>query len=1137
MLFAWQGNAQLSNLRYKKIAVHQNATVLDSFSIVPGTVIITNIAKNDYAINDVAAILTWINLPTIDSVWIEYRVFPYRFTKLFYRYRYDSVVNNFVAAKGNRPKNMDDKLINFGNMTYNGSFGRSLSFGNAQNAVVNSVFNLQISGFLSDSMELTAAITDNNIPIQPDGTTQQLNEFDRIWLQFKRRPWEFNIGDIDVRQQPSYFLNFYKRQQGLSFATNYKTGKNTHKLFTSGAIAKGKFTRNIFQGIEGNQGPYRLQGANNELFFIILAGTERVFIDGVQMQRGEDMDYVINYNTAELSFTPRQMITKDKRIQIEFEYADRNFLNTLLYVNNEMSFGKKFTLHTGYYSNADSKNSTINQSLDKFQRQFLSQIGDSVQNALYPTPERDTFSITKILYKKIDTVINAQAISFYRYYTTYDTALYKLTFTDVGINKGNYVQDYNAANGKVYKWLLPINGVPQGNFEPVSILVTPKQQQLYSLAASYKISAKSTIKLEYAISKWDVNTLSSKQKSNDYGNAFKLSYNTAGAVRIAAKKLAVELNAAYEQNDKQFKPVERLRNVEFYRDWGLPYIVPSAVERLPSLSLRLTDTLNNVLGYKFESYNRSDNFNGYRHWIDYNQVVAGWQLMSYVNLSSSKYQNTKGSFLKPKIDLQKTFTKLNNYVLGFGFYQEKNEQRSILFDTLAPISFEFSDVSAFIKSNQAKLNRFTLQYFNRTNKLPISKSLLTADDNHNFTLIAELAKSIKHKFRVNGTYRILNIKNKAITTQLPEKTLLSRFEYDNRLLKGAIITSVLYEIGAGQEQRRDYTFIEVPAGQGEYTWIDYNTDGVPQLNEFEIAQFQDQAKYIRIFTPTNQFVKASYNTLNYNFNFTPRIIWAQSANSFKKFIGKFVLQSSLQQTQKVISKNSIHYNPFVNDIADTNIISQVTNYINTLSFNRFSTAWGIDLNNYNSNGKSLLTYGLETRKLNSWSLRTRVNATRKFTIEATAKLSTNGLSIPNPKFTNRNYVLNNWAAEPKITYTKNSNFRSILAMEFQNKKNVLGALEHCKIQTIYTETKYNAWQSAQLNFKLRYSNIQFNGIPNTTVAYIMLDALQPGKNFLWTTDLTKRLAGNLELSLQYEGRKAGSVRTVHVGRASLRAIF
>lgn len=1129
-----------SNLRTKKIPAASNS--FDSLSIVPHTFFIKGIDTSYYSIDEVNARLYWKAIPATDTIEVVYRVFPYRLNQVARRFTYDSVMNNFIAQPAifnSNKKPGTGSLFNFGNINYNGSFGRALSFGNNQDVVVNSQFNLQLNGLIGDSIEVAAAITDNNIPIQPDGTTQQLNEFDRILLQFRKGGWEVNLGDIDIRQNRSYFLNFYKRLQGISYSNNSIVAKNTtNKLLVSGAIAKGKFTRNIFQGQEGNQGPYRLTGANNELFFIVLAGTERVYIDGELMQRGEDQDYVINYNTAEITFTPRRMITKDKRIQVEFEYADRNFLNSMLYVNNATSINKKLTLTVAAYSNADAKSSPINQTLDQKQRQFLNSIGDSIQKAFYPAASIDTFSSGKILYARRDTAYPGGRDSIYIFSNNKDSARYSLNFIEVGTGNGNYVPDFNGANGKVYRWVQPVNGVLQGNFEPATFLVTPKKQQLITVGSVYAINSKTSIQTEWAASDYDVNTFSAKDKKDDKGYAARMILTRTDRIKTAKNKpLQLNSNLGYEWVNERFRPLERLRSVEFYRDWGLELQPPPATEHLPWMSLQLTDSAGTSVQYVLSGYLRSDNYAGFRHTVIHQQKIKGWQFNNVFNYTKFSALNNKGFFLRPVADVSKTFSRFHNYVIGASYALEDNEVRYKIKDSLSPGSFSFSTISAYIKSNEAKNNKWSLTYFTRSDKLPSENKLTTTDRSQNINLMTELRSGIHHQLRLNVTYRNLTIVNQTLTTQKPDNSLLGRVEYGLNKWKGFVVGNVLYELGAGQEQRRDFSYIEVPPGRGEFAWNDYNLDGIPQVNEFEVAVFQDQAKYIRVFTPTNQFIKANYTQFNYSINLNPGAI-ASSIKSkrLRDLLVRFSLQSSLQIAKKEISSGKIIFDPFTSNINDTSLISLNNVAGNTLSFNRMSQKWGADLSRTVNYNKSLLTYGIESRRLKEWTLRTRWNLTRQYAIDLVQKAGAN--SLLTPKFSNRNYDLQTITSEPRFTFTRGTTYRLQASYQYRRKQNrqVYGG-EKSTNNSLNLEGKYNAVNNTSISGKFTFSNIAYNGATNSTISYIMLDGLLPGKNYLWNVDVTKRLNNNLELSFQYEGRKPAETHTIHIGRASLRAIL
>jgi hypothetical protein len=1139
----------LSNLRKKTILASQPITQLDSVSIIPKTVFVLGAPDSLYTIDYVNALLTWKTRPPLDTLVIYYRVFPTKLNAVVNRMAYDSIMNNFIGqpfAPNYAGVSQAEGFFNFGNINYNGSFGRAISFGNSQDAVVTSNLNLQLNGYLADSIEIVAAITDNNIPIQPDGTTQELNEFDRIFLQFRKKNWALSLGDIDIRQQQSYFLNFYKRLQGISFETNTAiTPSISNNLLVSGSIAKGKFTRNVFNGQEGNQGPYRLQGANNEFFFVVLANTERVYIDGELLQRGEDQDYVINYNTAEIAFTPKRMITKDRRIQVEFEYADRNYLNSNIYLADEVKMGEKLKLRIGLFNNADAKSSPINQSLDPQQKLFLNTIGDSISRAFYPTATLDTFAAGKILYKKIDTTWNGAPArdSIYVYTTNPDSARYSLSFIDVGVGNGDYLPDLNGANGKVYRWIEPVGDKKQGQYEPAVLLVTPKKQQLVSVGIDYNITKNTLLNTEVAMSTYDVNTFSSRDKGNDKGYAGKVQLKNTMPFKASKAGLQLITEGGFEYVEAKFKPLERLRNVEFTRDWGMPLQVTSENEAIATGAAQLADAKGNSLKYQFTRYNRGSTFTGIRNTISHYHTIMGWKLNNVFMYSDVNSTTDKGYFLRPTIDVSRTFPSLKNYTLGLNYSIEHNEIHNKLSDSVQAQSFSFENFQASIRSDVAKPNRWGVIYFTRTNAYPLGKELATSDRSHNVNVSAELLKNERHQFRFNGTYRTLTILNDKVTTQKADNSLLGRAEYLVNEWGGLVTGNVLYEVGAGQEQKRDYAYLEVPAGQGEYTWIDYNNDGIQQLNEFEVALFQDQAKYIRIFTPTNDFVKANYNTFNYTVGLNPRsIIKLAEAKPFMKLLANVNLQSSLQLNKKEIARGIVQFNPFKAPLSDTSLITLNSIFINTFSYNRFSPKWGFDVNNSRNSSKSLLTYGYESRKLDEWNLRARWNITRMFMLDVSGKTGINELVSSNVKFSNRNFKIDQYAVEPRFTFTKGASLRAMVGYKFTDKKNQTGSQEKSVSNAVSSEIKYNILQSTSIQARFTYNNITFSSLditPNTNSpsAYIILDGLLPGKNFLWNLDLTKRLSNSLEINIQYEGRKPGTSRIVHIGRAAIRALL
>lgn len=399
-------------------------------------------------------------------------------------------------------------------MTSSGTLIRGITFGTNQSASVQSSLDLELSGHLSKDVMIKAAISDHNIPIQADGYTQRLDEFDKIYIELSNKNSYLRAGHLDLIQEQDYFANFSRKITGMQIGTRIKRTNSFTDLYALGSLSRGEFNRMKFTGIEGNQGPYKLKGKQGELFIIVLSGSEKVYMNGALLKRGEDQDYTINYNTGELTFTSKTYISSNSRIVVEYIYNTTTYTRFLLYTGGKYQ-SERFTFSANIFSENDTKAS--NQELTDKQKEVLREAGNDIDRMYAPNAVLAEYDPNKILYKKINT---GQEL-IYQYSTDYSEELYSLSFTYMGANKGNYKIVSLPVNGRVYEYIPPIDGILQGEYEPVTQLIPPQKTQIVSTHAEYRFN-KSNLGVNLALSDHDENTFSSIGNGKNKGFASKI---------------------------------------------------------------------------------------------------------------------------------------------------------------------------------------------------------------------------------------------------------------------------------------------------------------------------------------------------------------------------------------------------------------------------------------------------------------------------------------------------------------------------------------------------------------------------------------------------------------------------------------
>lgn len=433
-----------------------------------------------------------------------------------------------------------------------GSLFRSLTLTTGRGVNLSGGLNIRLQGELAQGVFINGSLTDQNLPIQPEGDTRTLNELDQVRLALNSRWGGVEVGDFVLKCQGGRLSSFERKLEGMRVRFQDEGWQ------VEGALAgsPGRFRSQRIQGQDGHQGPYGLTTHEGSRTLIVLPGTEVVWLNGERLQRSEGLDYTVDYTTAEINFTPRHTIRSDSRIVVDFEYTDLVYSRTTSYLSTGWR-GERSGLTITTFTERDNLQSNLEFSLSTEDQELLRGIGDREREATISTAVPDSAGC----YDLVDGHYEWRGPG---------QGEYTVSFFNVG-EQGRY-RRVVAGDRVVYQYVPP-EELAQYNasYAPFRILKLPRKQDM--VLASWHLDGRSAgqlARVELGVSDVDLNRYSpiDDQDNRDAGYAVQLQSLTR-PLALAGRSMRAGVRLDGLGKGRGFQPPGRWDAVEFQRDWDL----------------------------------------------------------------------------------------------------------------------------------------------------------------------------------------------------------------------------------------------------------------------------------------------------------------------------------------------------------------------------------------------------------------------------------------------------------------------------------------------------------------------------------------------------------------------------------------
>ena len=141
------------------------------------------------------------------------------------------------------------------------------------------ILNLSISGPLTEGIQVRAEISDDNLPITPEGNTEDLRDLDQVRIELFGRRGRALVGDFRVDRPLGAFVPYERKLQGFDLLGRHELGN----VEVFGGAPRGSRVVTEFFGREATQGPYEIVDGLRLDQTVIVAGSERVTVDGIDV--------------------------------------------------------------------------------------------------------------------------------------------------------------------------------------------------------------------------------------------------------------------------------------------------------------------------------------------------------------------------------------------------------------------------------------------------------------------------------------------------------------------------------------------------------------------------------------------------------------------------------------------------------------------------------------------------------------------------------------------------------------------------------------------------------------------------------------------------------------------------------------